>query len=129
MFSSKETTEQTFLPVLTILARLFLETNLVASLHGVRAKPRIFVSFKKVIHSICQFLEFNLACSFYKTSFKPLWARTQFKYQQKLIKIGLLYVNVNVPQQVNNLYLNGRDRFESITYCSVASNVQFIFLY
>ena len=98
MFSSKEKTEQTFLPVLTILARLFLETNLVASLHGVRAKPCIFVSFKKVIHSICLFLEFNLACSFYETSFKTLCAQTQFKYQQKLIKIGLLDVNVNVTE-------------------------------
>lgn len=71
---SKEQTKQISLPVLTILAsetqQLFLEANLVASLHGVQAKPNRSVSYWEMMPSIFLFQEFNLHGNFYKTSFK-----------------------------------------------------------
>ena len=44
--------------------------NLVASLHGVQAKPNRSVSYWEVMPSIFLFLKFNLHGNFYKTSFK-----------------------------------------------------------
>ena len=71
---SKEQTKQISLPVLTILAsetqQLFLEANLVASLHGVQAKPNRSVSYWEMMPSIFLFQEFNLHGNFYKTSLK-----------------------------------------------------------